>query len=385
MSNSQQILLLRDRRNFTFSPATTPALHRGGSVVDLVRRERIDEPDLAEATELVGAGRHQRLSDLRVDEDRHGEPIPAGRARVDHAVRHRGDLAERVHLQHVTRVDDDRPHGVVGVQPHAVARLHLQARLVRRHQQSDQVDVLVITRTGHFGVRAVQRRVVDDAEQVLALGDPVEEEVRIATEVHGERLQDRSTSTGLERRVKFQSRGPEVRHLDRELVPNDRRRIVDVPEGHAVGPGLPHRDFGVRGREAHLVTLGHELVPQPLLQGHAGEEDLTRELESPGEKILLHAVSDDGDEAVLTEDTPERVRDFHVSRFVFSEAVHVKNGNTTQFHYPFNLSSIIPGNHAREPPARIQKILLIVNKSIDKQKNFLYSAPTPTTRGNPNE
>lgn len=344
----QHILLLRDRRNFTFSPAATPALHRGrtGSVVDLVRRKRFDQVDLTQTAELVGARRHQGLLDLRVDEDGHREAIPTGSARVNHPVRDRGDLAERVHLQHVTRIDDDRSGRVVGVKPLIVAGLHLESRLIRRDQQGDEVDVLMCTRTGHFGIRAIERRVVNDTKQVLALGDPIQEEVRITPQMHGESLEHHSTRTSLERRVELQSRGTELGHLDRELVAHDGRRVVDMPEGHAVSPRLPHRDLGVSGRETHLVPLEGELVLEPLLQGHAREEDLARELKAPRDEALGHAVSHDGDEAMLPEGLPEGIGDFHVFGFVFTEARHVENGNTAQGDYPFDRVEIFPRRNA---------------------------------------
>ena len=91
-------------------------------------------------------------------------------------------------LQHVADVADERAGRRVDRNPAAVAVLHLQPGLLGAQQQGDDVDVLV---GGGADVRPVEvrRRIVQQAQDGIAVVDLVVEEAARQAQVGGDRLQ----------------------------------------------------------------------------------------------------------------------------------------------------------------------------------------------------
>ena len=88
--------------------------------------------------------------------------------RIHHAVGRRREVTARRFLQHVADVDDQVAKVTGHLQPAAIVGQNLQARLVGRRQNGDQVDVLMRCRADRRWLFiARQWRVVKNAQQVL--------------------------------------------------------------------------------------------------------------------------------------------------------------------------------------------------------------------------
>ena len=298
---------------------------RLGSVVDLSRREGVEELDLPQTTHLESASGDEGHPLGRVDEERHGEAITAGPG-VHDAVHGARQLAKRVHRHHIAHVHHERTVGRVCRDPLAVLALDLEPGTAGRHEQCDQVDVGVGT-TPFDVFTPVERRVVDDTEQVLTTVGPTGEELRRTTEVDGERPED-ALANSLQLCQELEHGGSELRHLVRELVAHHALRVVDVPELHAVGLLVSHRNLGVDGRVAHLPPLFLELVGETLLERHARREDLFREVEASVDNALVDPMTDNRHEADVTEVSTHVSSDLAVRGLIATESREIQNGDT---------------------------------------------------------
>ena len=103
---------------------------------------------------------------MQEQRQRHAALLRAFAGRVDHAVLRRRVIALRGLLQHVADVDDQHAEVAGHVDPLAILALHLQARLVGRRQDGQQVDVAVRGRAQRAGrLVARQRRIPQHPQQ----------------------------------------------------------------------------------------------------------------------------------------------------------------------------------------------------------------------------
>ena len=240
-------------------------------------------------------------------EQRHAEAIATRLLRVDDAVNGGLELVEGVQGEHIANVDHQSSRRVGTINPFIVTTHDLQSRHSRRNHHGQKVDVGVGTRTLHVLV-ALKRRIVDNAQEVFTLDDPVLEEITLTPQMERERLQHHRREV-LELRMQCQGRWTELRDLFGEQVPHWSARIVDVPELHPIWTLVADRDFDVRGREATLATFAGQFVLLALLQRHTFDEDLLSQAEAVLHQVDTDTVTRDRHEADVAENPPHLVGD----------------------------------------------------------------------------